>query len=459
MSRHNDIEHVSSTSAPNLGRRRFLKTAGGAAAVSGLLASTGFPAAEAAVASAAGMTPFDSARDESLWGAAQQAFSMNRSLINLDNAWTCPSPRVVTEAVVRYIWNQEEVPAQQWINDFEDRVETVRISLGRQLDCDPQELAIVRNATEALKTVLYGVPLKAGDEVLTTNHDYSSLVSVIRHREIRDGIKLVRAEVPAPAESMDQLVSAFEEAITPRTKLILVSHIAYLTGQIFPVKRICEMAHQRDIEVVVDAAHSFAHLDYTMSDLQGDYFGTSLHKWMLAPKGTGLLYIPKDKIEKINPLMSGPSRRRGRSIRKYESVGTQSMAPMLAIGEAITFHRAIGGKVKEERMRYLKLYWAERLNKLSNIQLYTSLDPEMSCGFTTVGIRGVHPEALRDYLWEQHYIQTARIDRGEDLQGLRTSPNLYTTLPELDYFCEVMEEVAANGMPEPYRSMTFERDF
>ena len=453
------IKHITGDAHATMARRPFLKAVGGVAAAVALLGADGRHSMEAAMGSMADLTPYDAARDESLWGDLQQAFTMNRSLINLDNAWTCPSPRVVTQALVDYIWDQEQVPAQQWINDFEDRVDTVRIALARQFDCDRAEIAIVRNATEALKTILYGVPLQAGDEVLTSNHDYGSMVRVLRHREMRDGINLVRVEVPAPAESMDQLVEIFERGITSKTKLILVSHIAYLTGQVFPVKRICEMAHARGIEVVVDAAHSFAHLDYTQADLQGDYLGTSLHKWFMAPKGTGMLYIRKDKIEKINALMSGPSRRRGSSMRKYESVGTQSMAPLLAIGEALMFHQAIGGKRKEERMRYLTHYWASRLQKTANIHLYTRQTPEMGCGIATVGVTGAHPEALRDYLWEQHHIQTASIDRGESLQGLRTSPNLYTTLRELDYFCDVMGEVAIKGLPEPYKSMTFEQDF
>ena len=256
---------------------------------------------------------------------------------------------------------------------------------------------------------------------------------------------------------MDELVGAFERAITPKTRLILVSHIAYLNGQVFPVKQICDVAHQRGIEVVVDGAHSFAHLADKQQDIQADYYGTSLHKWLLAPKGTGMLFIRRDKIEKIPAFMysSRSGRRRGR-MSKFERVGTLSLAPFLAIGEALTFHHAIGPHRKEARMRYLTHYWAERLQTIPKIRLYTSLDPAMSCGFATVGIEGVHPEALQDYLWGEHRIQTADIQEDELIQGIRVSPNVYTTLRELDSFCEVMEHVAKNGLPEPYRSMTYE---
>ncbi len=443
----NDSEPIST-----MERRGFLKTLGAAAGLATVIGPDALHGIEAAVRNTAGLTPHEAARDESLWGEVQQAFTMNRSLINLDNAWTCPSPRVVTEAVVRYIWDQEQTPAQQWINDFEDRVDTVRVALATLYGVDPEEIGVMRNATEALKTILYGIELKAGDEVLTTSLDYSSMVRVLRHRQQRDGITLTQIDVPAPPESSDELVEAFERAITPKTRLILASHIAYLNGQVFPVGRICDIAHQHGIEVVVDGAHSFAHLAETQQDIRADYYGTSLHKWLLAPKGTGMLFIPRDKIEKIKPLMSGPSRRRNASMRKFESVGTQSLAPFLAIGEAIVFHNAIGPERKEARLRYLTHYWAERLQTIPKIRMYTSLDSEMSCGIATVGIEGIHPVPLRDYLWEEHHIQTAPIDEGETIRGLRTSPNLYTTLPELDYFCEVMEHVASKGLPEPYSS-------
>ncbi|MDP7239077.1 MAG: aminotransferase class V-fold PLP-dependent enzyme, partial [Candidatus Latescibacteria bacterium] len=293
----NDSEPIST-----MERRGFLKTLGAAAGLATVMGPDALHGIEAAVRNTAGLTAHEAARDESLWGEVQQAFTMNRSLINLDNAWTCPSPRVVTEAVVQYIWDQEQTPAQQWINDFEDRVDTVRVALATLYGVDPEEIGVMRNATEALKTILYGIELKAGDEVLTTSLDYSSMVRVLRHRQQRDGITLTQIDVPAPPESSDELVEAFERAITPKTRLILASHIAYLNGQVFPVGRICDIAHQHGIEVVVDGAHSFAHLAETQQDIRADYYGTSLHKWLLAPKGTGMLFIPRDKIEKIKPL-------------------------------------------------------------------------------------------------------------------------------------------------------------
>ena len=444
-------------------RRGFLKTAGVAAGLATLIGPDTYRGIEAAVNDASDLTPQQAAREEGLWREVSQAFTMQRSLTHLDNGYTCPTPRVVTEAVVRFIWEQEQGPYGLYVRQARDRLGTVKRSLARLFGSSPEEIAIVRNATEALKTVLYGVPLTSGDEVLTTMQDYSSMVSALRNREKKEGIKLVRVRVPTPPKSMDDLVEIYERAITPKTRLILVSHITYTTGQVFPVRRICDLAHQHGIEVVVDGAHAVGHLDFNVSDLDCDYYGTSLHKWLFAPKGTGMLYIRKEHIEKIEPLYGPYTSRRfdaTKSMRKYESVGTQSQAPRLAIGEAVAFHNAIGPKRKEERLRYLKNHWADRLRQHPKIRVYTSTESEMSCCIASVGIEGVDPSALQNYLWEEHQILTARgYYGGEDysMRWNRVSPNLYTTLPDLDYYCDVMEETAENGLPEPYRSIEPDR--
>jgi len=439
-------------------RRDFLKTAGAAAGLATFLGSDGLHGVEAAVETIAGLTPQQAAREEALWAEVKQAFTIHRGLIHLDNGYTCPTPSVVTEAVVRYIREQEQGPYGLFVREARDRRGTVKKSLARLFGSSPEEIAIVRNATEALKTILYGIPLKPGDEVLTTMQDYGSMVSVLKNREKKEGIKLVQVWVPTPPKSMDELVEIYEQAMTPKTKVILVSHVTYTTGQVFPIKRICDMAHQRGIEVVVDGAHAFGQLDFKVSDLGCDYYGTSLHKWLYAPKGTGMLYIGKEHIEKIKPLYGASTSRRSNAnarMRKYESVGTQSEAPFLAIGEAVAFHNAIGPKRKEERLRYIKNHWAERLGRHPNINVYTSTAPEMSCCIASVGIKNVDPSAMQDYLWEEHQILTSRgFYEGEsnELQWVRVSPNLYTPLSDLDYFCEVMEDAAESGIPEPYRS-------
>ena len=443
-------------------RRHFLKTAGVTAGLATFLGPDSFRGVEAAVSEIADLTPQEAARDEVLWREVKQAFTVNRSLINLDNGYASPSPRVVTEALVRYIWEQEQAPYGQVVQKGRDQVRTVKKSLARLFGSSPDEIALVRNTTEALKTVLYGIPLNPGDEVLTTTHDYSTMLGALRNRERKEGIRLVEVPVPFPAASLDELAAVIEGGITPKTRVILVSHITYTTGQVFPVRRICDLAHRHGIEVVVDGAHAVGHLDFKVSDLGCDYYGTSLHKWLSAPKGTGMLYMKREHVEKIEPLYGPYTSRRFNaltSMRKYESVGTVSHAPYLAIGEALAFHNAIGSKRKEERLRYLKNYWAERLRRHPRIRVYTSTAPDMSCCIAGVGIEGVDPTGMRDYLWDEHQIQTSRGRYDREDTGrtwVRITPNLYTTLSELDYFCDVMEEVATNGLPEPYSRYAFD---
>lgn len=451
------------TGRPNtMERRHFLKTAGVTAGLATFLGPDSLRGVEAAVSEVADLAPYEAARDEALWREVKQAFTVNRSLINLDNGYACPSPRVVTEAVVRYIWEQEQVPYGQYVQKARDQVGTVKKSLARLFGSSPDEIALVRNTTEALKTVLYGIPLNPGDEVLTTTHDYSSMVSALRQRERKEGIKLVEVPAPFPAGSLDELVKVIEGGITPKTRVILVSHITYTTGQVYPIRQICDLAHRHGIEVVVDGAHAVGQLDFKVSDLDCDYYGTSLHKWLSAPKGTGLLYMKREHIEKIEPLYGPYTSRRFNaltSMRKYESVGTVSHAPFLAIGEALAFHNAIGPKRKEERLRYLKNHWAERLQSHPRIRVYTPTAPVMSCCIAGVGIEGVDPTGMRDYLWDEHQIQTSRGRYDREDTGrtwVRITPNLYTTLPELDYFCDVMEDVADNGLPEPYSEYAFD---
>lgn len=443
-------------------RRHFLKTAGLTAGLATFLGTDALRGVEAAASEISDLTPRQAARDEGLWREVKQAFTVDRSLINLDNGYACPSPRVVTEAVVRYTWEQEQNPYGVFVQEARDQVRTVKKSLARLFGSSSDEIALVRNTTEALKTVLYGIPLNPGDEVLTTTHDYSSMVSALRNRERKEGIKLVEVPVPFPAGSLDELVEVIEGGITPKTRVILVSHVTYTTGQVFPIRRICDLAHRHGIEVVVDGAHAVGQLDFKVSDLDCDYYGTSLHKWLSAPKGTGMLYMKREHVEKIEPLYGPATSRRFNprtSMRKYESVGTQSHAPFLAIGEAVAFHNAIGPKRREERLRYLKDYWAERLRMHPGIRLYTPTAPEMSCCIAGVGIEGADPTGMRDYLWNEHQIRTSRgryDSEDASRQWVRITPNLYTTLPELEYFCDVMEDVAGNGLPEPYSRYEFD---
>jgi selenocysteine lyase/cysteine desulfurase len=429
-------------------RRSFLKAigAGAGASVATLFDPSTASAIERATSRISSLAPEDVAADESYWRDVQQAFTVSRSLIDLNNGFTCPSPKVVTDSLIDYIWQQEEAPSYVVARLLPPRVETVRQSLARLFGCDPEEIAIVRNTSEALEILLMGIDLKSGDQVVTTTQDYGRMRTTLDQRRRREGIEIKYVTIPVPARTDEEMIAAFRGAITEKTKMVLMSHQINLTGQILPVKAVCNIARERGIPVMIDGAHSFAQFDFKRDDLGCDYFGTSLHKWLLAPKGTGMLYVRREKIPGLWPLMAAPETMNG-DIRKFEEIGTHSLAPFLAIGEAIAFHNSIGGKRKEARLRYLKDYWAKKLVELPNVRLHTSLDPKMSCAIGNVEIVGIPPKALTDYLWDKHHIVVAPIEH-EEYKGIRVTPNIYTTLDELDYFCEVFAQVSKNGLPK-----------
>jgi len=392
------------------------------------------------------LTPTAAAADEDFWSQIQQAFTVTRGIINLNNGGVSPSPRIVTEALVRYIWEQEDATAYTMWQILEPQSETIRTALAEMFGCDREEIAITRNASESLEILLMGMDFKSGDEILTTTQDYPRMLTTLRQRELREGLVLKMIKVPTPPKHLDEIAEAFERGITKRTRLILISHVINITGQITPVKQVCELARSKGIDVIVDGAHSFAHFDFQQKDLQCDYYGTSLHKWLCAPKGTGLLYVKRDKIEKIWPLMAA-EKKQASDIRKFEEIGTHSAAPKLAIGEAILFHNGIGAKRKEERLRYLSRYWMNQLKDLPNVRFHTSFEPNQSCGIANVEIDGVDPGALASYLFDRHKIFVTPIVH-EEFKGIRITPHVYTTLKELDRFCEVMEMVAKKGLPK-----------
>src|SRR5215210_2316423 len=430
-------------------RRRFLSSAGRGLGLAALTSSTVgalLKNVTAASARVAHLTPEDAARDEEFWFDIQQSFSVTRGIVNLNNGGVSPSPRIVTEAFVRYTWQQEDATAYTMWQILEPQSETVRTGLAEVFGCSPEEIAITRNASESLEILLMGMDFKSGDEILTTTQDYPRMLTTLKQRELREGLKLNLIKIPIAPKDVNDIASAFERAVTPKTKLVLVSHQINLTGQILPVRKVCEMARSKGIETVVDGAHAFAQFDFKRDDLQCDYFGTSLHKWIYAPKGTGMLYVRKEKIPKIWALMASEDKNRN-DIRKYEEIGTHSAAMRLAVGEAILFHNAIGGKRKEERLRYLSRYWMNNLKDIPKVGFNTSFDPQQSCAIANFKIDGVDPVALGGYLMAKHKIFTTPIVHDE-FTGIRITPNVYTTLWELDRFSTVVADIAKKGLPK-----------
>jgi isopenicillin-N epimerase len=385
------------------------------------------------------------ADDEDFWFEVQGAFTVDRTLVNLNNGGVSPAPKLVQDAMKRHQDYSNLAPTYTMWQVLEPQREGTRSRVARQWGVSPEEIAFTRNASESLQILQFGMDLQPGDEVLTTTQDYGRMITTFKQRERREGIVLKQIQIPVPAEDPAEVVRLFEEAITPRTRMILACHMINLTGQILPVTELTAMARRHGIPLVIDGAHALAHFDFDLGELDVDNYSTSLHKWLFAPHGTGLLYVRRDKIADVWPLMAAPETQ-DHDIRKFEAIGTHPEAPYLCIGEALSFHQGIGPARKAERLIYLRDYWADPLLENDNVRLHTSREPGFSCGIANVEVMGVEPNALRDYLWDAHRIITVSINHAE-FQGLRISPSVYTTLPELDRFIDVVDDVAKNGLP------------
>jgi selenocysteine lyase/cysteine desulfurase len=380
------------------------------------------------------------ATDEDFWSVIQQGYNTSPSLINLNNGGVSPSPRIVQEAVERFNKMTNEGPSYYMWRILDQGREPLRYKLAQLAGADPEEIAINRNATEALNTVIFGLNLSKGDEVIGTKQDYPNMIQAWKQRALRDGIVYTQINFQFPIENDDEIVAAFEKAITPKTKILHITHIINWIGQILPVKKITAMAKKHGIETIVDGAHSFGLLDFKVPELGGDYFGTSLHKFLSAPIGSGMLWIKKDKIEKIWPLVCN-DKPNGTDIRKFETLGTRSFPIEQGIGEAINFHTAIGSKRKEERIRYLKNYWATRVQNIPKVKIHTSFKDEYACAICGVSINGMTPGELDSALFTNYKIHTVGIV-WENISCVRITPHVYTRTQELDKLVMGIEALA-----------------
>jgi isopenicillin-N epimerase len=420
-------------------RSLFRWTAGAAAAA---FQDHALDRVRAASAAAGSRTPEEIAPDEDFWSEVRAAFSIDRNIINFNNGYCSPAPRPVQDVMRRMLDYTDMGPYHTMVNVLERQVEAVRRRLAAAAGCDPEEMAITRNASESLENAQYGIDLKPGDEVLTTNQDYPRMLTTFAQRERREGIVLKMISFPVPPPSMDDLYQRFERAITPRTKLILFCHITNRTGQIFPVQRICRMARQRGIPTIVDGAHAFSHFPYKISDLECDYYGTSLHKWTYAPIGTGFLYVRRDRIASTWSLMAS-DKSQVNDIRKFEEIGTHPAANHNAISEALVFNQNLGVDRKLARLRYLRDRWASRLAKHPKCRILHSPDPAQSAGIGFLSFApGIDGAKMREVLFNKHGIITTFIG-GEEYSGLRITPNVYSTPWEVDTFAAAVEKELA----------------
>jgi selenocysteine lyase/cysteine desulfurase len=348
--------------------------------------------------------------------------------------------------MIRDLKFSNEMPALHMWSVLEPRIESVRRNLAREFGCDPEELAITRNASEALETLILGIDLKHGDEVIVTDQNYPRMLTAWDQRARREGVVIKSVSFPVPLPATKHFVNTIRRAITPKTRVIEFPHIINITGQILPVREVVEMARPLGIEVFIDGAHSFAHFPFTCGELGCDYFGTSLHKWLLAPIGTGFLYVRKSKIPTIWPLMAAGASQSG-DIRKYEEIGTHPAANHNAIDVSLAFHRNIGTERKAARLRYLRNRWAKPLLAVSpRVKIWTPIDDDAaSCGITLVNIDGIEPGKLATYLMDRYGIHVIPIGH-KDFQGIRVTPNIYATLEEIDTFGEAMQRAIEKGI-------------
>ncbi|MDA0329576.1 MAG: aminotransferase class V-fold PLP-dependent enzyme [Gemmatimonadetes bacterium] len=432
-------------------RRRFLGTMSlpAAAAAAGLtFRPTELRASAIDIAATLAKHPgtaADVADDEDFWFEVQGAFTVDRTLVNLNNGGVSPAPRLVQEAMKRHQDYSNLAPTYTMWQVLEPQREATRARMAREWGVGSDEVAFTRNASESLQTLQLGIDLQRGDEVLTTTQDYGRMITTFQQRERREGIVLKQIRIPVPAEDPAEIVRLFEAGITPKTRMILACHMINLTGQILPVTELTAMARRHGIPLVIDGAHALAHFDFDLGELDVDNYSASLHKWLFAPHGTGFLYVRRDKIADVWPLMAAPETQND-DIRKFEAIGTHPEAPYLCIGEALSFHQGIGPARKAARLVYLRDYWADPLLENDNIRLHTSRRPGLSCGIANVEVVGLDPNDIRDYLWNEHRIITVSINHDE-FRGLRISPSVYTTRSELDRFVDVMDRVAKRGLP------------
>lgn len=426
-------------------RRSFFRQSVGLAGAASLTTLSGYAVAEDisdALHSLSSISPDQATTDEDLWARMAQAYTVSPNLLNLNNGGVSPQPKIVQDAVDRYYHLSNEAPTYYMWQILDKGREPVRRKLADLAGVSPDEVAINRNTTEALGTFTWGIDLKRGDEIVMTKQDYPNMIHAWKQRELREGVKINWISVSLPLENDEVIIKAYIEATTSKTKIWHITHLVTWTGQIFPAAKLCAEARKRGIITIVDAAHSFAHLDYKIPDLGCDYFGTSLHKWLCAPFGTGMIYIQRDRIAHTWPLYPN-DKPQGGDIRKFEALGTRSFATEQAIGQAIDFHHAIGGRRKQDRLHYLKTYWCNEVIKNPRVKLHISLKPEYSCALGTFSIDGMAPGDIVNKLFGEYQIHTTSIV-WENISAVRVTPHVYTTTRDLDRFIDAVAKIAAS---------------
>ncbi len=384
--------------------------------------------------------PDELAKDEDFWASVRKGYRLKPDYINLENGYYCFLPQETLENFINHV---REVNYQgsyymrtvQW-----DNKKKVAARLAQVAGCSDEELIITRNTTESLDMIIGGMDWKAGDEAVMAEQDYGAMLDMFKLVAKRYGVVNKMVSVPNHPASDEEIVKVYESAITPKTRLMMIGHMINITGHILPVRKICDMAHSKGVQVMVDGAHAFAHIKFNMNDLGCDYYGTSLHKWLSVPLGAGFLYVRKDNIKKVWPLIADGERKVD-DILRLNHIGTHPVHTDLAINNAIDFYLTLGVERKEARLRYLQNYWTSKVRNVPNVVLNTPADASRSCGIANVGIATMKPGALAETLLKKYKIYTVAID-GANVHGCRITPNVYTTTEELDTFVKAILELA-----------------
>jgi len=420
-------------------RRAFLQKIGilsATAFASNLLQPAWSRNLQDAIKNSASILPAQLASDETFWHYVQQSYTIAPNFINLNNGGVSPAPKTVADAMKTNYDLSNQAPSYFMWRIVDQGREPLRKSLAKLAGCDAEEIALHRNASEALETVIFGIELKPGDEVVLCKQDYPNMIGAWRQREKREGIKLVWVNLELPSEDENYLVSQYTNVFTSKTKLVQITHMINWIGQKLPVRKIADEAKKKNIDVLVDGAHTFAQFEFLIPDLNCDYYGTSLHKWLGAPIGTGFLYVRKQKIKSVWPLF-GAGEKEDENIRKFEHLGTRPFYIEAAIDKAIDFHDMIGSKRKEERLLYLKNYWMNKVKDLPKVKLHTSFKKEFGCAIGLVSIEGKTPAELESFMWSNYKIHAVGIN-WENIHGVRIAPNVYTSTKNLDLLVEAI---------------------
>lgn len=428
----------------NENRRSFIKKAGLISASILTIPLVGFSEENKQVS----FSPLDNSKiddDKYFWDWIRNEYTVSSTIINLNNGAVSPQPRVVQEVFEQYNRTINQIPSK-YMWSFDHELNSVRKSIAELAGCSPEEIAFNRNTTEALNTIISGLNLNKGDEIIVSEQDYSTVMKTWEQREKRDGIVLKWITMEMPAENKDKIINTYLEAITKKTKVIMLTHVNNINGNIIPVKEIIQKARaiNPEIKMLVDGAHAFGHLHFKISDLDCDYYGASLHKWLCAPFGTGLLYVKKSEIKNIWPLFpyNDPQ---SEDIKKFETLGTYAVHAELAISKAIEFHNIPGSERKYKRLVFLKNYWMEKVKDIPNVELKSSFNEEFCGGIASICLKNMSTSDFKTKLEKDFFIHTSsKSDKTGKLDCVRITPHIYTKIEELDRFVEAVRALAAS---------------